>query len=126
LGTVYLPHDGGHGDYKTGKTAKQIMEDLKWTVEVLPNQPVADGIRAARMAFAQMSIDKIKCERLIECLKRYRRSISNTTQEAGNPVHDQFSHGADAYRYTALAAPMMDNQTGMSLPPLKYGRLGIV
>lgn len=125
-GTVFLPHDGGHGDYKTGKTAKQIMEDLRWTVEVLPNQPVADGIRAARMAFGQLSINKPKCERLVECLKRYRRAINGKTNEAGNPVHDEFSHGADAYRYTALAAPMMDNQVGMKLPALKYASLGIV
>jgi phage terminase large subunit len=125
-GRVFLPHDGGHGDYKTGKSAAQILEDLKWQVEVLPRQPITDGIREARMAFAQLAIDKAKASRLVECLKRYRRNVSNATGEAGNPIHDEWSHGADMYRYTAQAAPLMDNFTGMTLPKLRYGSLGIV
>lgn len=122
-GTLYLPHDGGHGDYKTGKSAKQILEDLKWTVDVLPNMPVNDGIRAARMAFEGLYVNKSKCGRLVECLKRYRRGIPSTTGEPGAPVHDEWCHGADAYRYAALSAPMMTNATGMSLPPLKYPKV---
>ena len=125
-GTVFLPHDGGHGDYKTGKSSQQIMEDLKWKVEVLPKRPIPDGIREARMAFAQLAIDKGKCIRLVECLKRYRRNVSNQTGEAGNPIHDEWSHGADAYRYTCQAAPNMDNGAAMSLPKLKYPSLGVV
>jgi phage terminase large subunit len=62
---------------------------------------------------------------LIECLKRYRRTLPNSTGEPGAPLHDEFSHGADAYRYAALAAPSMENfngtMQGMKLPPLKYG-----
>ncbi|MDR5728322.1 MAG: PBSX family phage terminase large subunit [Terriglobia bacterium] len=125
-GRIFLPHDGGHGDYKTGKSAAQILEDLKWQVEVLPRQPITDGIREARMAFAQLAIDKAKASRLVECLKRYRRNVSNATGEAGNPIHDEWSHGADMYRYVAQAAPLMDNFTGMTLPKLRYGSLGIV
>lgn len=125
-GTVYLPHDGGHGDYKTGKSSQEILQDLKWTVEVLPKQPIVDGIREARMTFSQASFDKTKTGRLVECLKRYRRNVSNATGEAGNPIHDEYSHGADMYRYACQAAPLMDNMTGMSLPKLKYGKSGIV
>jgi phage terminase large subunit len=119
---LFLPHDGAHKDM-TGQSAKDIMEGLKWRVEVLPNSPIEDGIRAARMAFRALYIDR-RCERLIECLKRYRRTLPNSTGEPGAPLHDEFSHGADAYRYTALAAPQMENfnsqMTGMKLPPLKY------
>lgn len=124
-GTVFLPHDGGHGDYKTGRTAQEILQDLKWTVEVLPNVSVAEGIRAARMMFGQVYIDN-GCTRLLECLKRYRRNVPLSTGEPGAPRHDEFSHGADAFRYTAMAAPMMDNELGMKLPELKYGRSGVV
>jgi phage terminase large subunit len=119
---LFLPHDGAHKDM-TGQSAKDIMEGLKWRVEVLPNSPIEDGIRAARMAFRGLYIDR-RCERLIECLKRYRRTLPNSTGEPGAPLHDEFSHGADAYRYTALAAPQMENfngtMQGMKLPPLKY------
>jgi phage terminase large subunit len=125
-GRIFLPHDGGHGNYQTGKSSAEILEDLKWRVDVLPKQPIADGIREARMAFTQVAIDKGKCSRLVECLKRYRRAVSNQTGEAGNPIHDEYSHGADCYRYTAQAAPMMDNMASLVLPKLKYPNLGVV
>lgn len=125
-GQIFLPHDGGHGDYKTGKSSQQILEDLKWSVQVLPKQPIVDGIREARMAFSTLVVDKGKCSRFVECVKRYRRNVSNATGEAGNPIHDEYSHGADMWRYAAQAAPLMDSMTGMALPKLKYGSLGIV
>lgn len=123
-GSVYLPHDGAHGNIQTGKTDKEILEGLGWTVEVLPREAdVSFGIREARMTFAQLAIDKTKAARLVECLKRYRRQVSKTGEE-GNPVHDEYSHGADAYRYTAQAAPSMGNVFGMNLPKLKYPKSG--
>ncbi len=125
-GCVFLPHDGDHGDYKTGKSAKEILEDLKWTVTVLPRKDVNEGIRAARMMFPSTFIDKVKCARLLECLKRYRRGIPTSTGEPGAPVHDEWSHGADMFRYAAMAGPEMSNTQGMKLPALKYGRSGIV
>lgn len=121
---IFLPHDGAHHGPGTGQSAKDIYEGLKWRVEVLPNSPIEDGIRAARMAFRGAYFDT-KCAPLVECLKRYRRTVPNSTGEPGSPLHDKFSHGADNYRYTALAAPQMENfngaMTGMKLPPLKYG-----
>lgn len=123
ISELFLPHDGGHADYRTGQTAKRIMEDLGWRVTVLPNSPIDDGIRAARMAFSQLYINKPKCERLLECLKRYRRTIPGSTGEPGNPLHDEFSHGADCWRYTALAAPQMGtlgDAGSMKLPPMKF------
>ncbi len=77
------------------------------------------------MMFSQVYIDRTKCARLLECLKRYRRGIPTTTGEPGAPLHDEFSHGADAYRYLAMSAPMMDNELEMKLPPLKYAKTGI-
>lgn len=118
---LYLPHDGAHGDYRTGQSAQDILHRLGWRATVLPVSPVEDGIRAVRMTFRQIYIDK-RCERLIECLKRYRRAIPKSTGEAAKPLHDEFSHGADALRYAVLAAPQMDsvnNGEGLKLPPLE-------
>lgn len=109
-GKVFLPHDGAHGDYKTGKSAKQVMEELGWKVDIVPIQPVETGIKNARMAFGQLYVDKDKCARLIECLKRYRRSVPTTTGEAAGPLHDEYSHGADMFRYMALSANEMTNE----------------
>lgn len=114
-GTMFLPHDGAHGDYKTGKSAKKIMEELGWSVQIVPNQPVETGIKNARMAFGQLYVEKNKCARLIECLKRYRRTIPTTTGEPSGPLHDEFSHGADMFRYMALSAPEMVNEDAVDV-----------
>ena len=55
--------------------------------------------------------DKDKTERLVECLKRYRRAIHTQTGEPMGPLHDEFSHGADMFRYIAQAIPVMTNDT---------------
>ena len=50
-----------------------------------------------------------KTGRLIQCVKRYRRQINQATNEAGAPLHDEWSHGADNLRYVAINADAMSN-----------------
>lgn len=118
-GVHYLPHDGFAKDFKTGKSAQEIMEALGCSVEQTPNMAIEDGIRAARMTFGRIYFDKQKAARLLECLKRYRRVINKSTNEASTPLHDQYSHGADAFRYAALVADSLSNSNG-SLKPIAY------
>jgi len=123
-GNVYLPHDGEHKNIQTGKSAKEIMEALGWTVRITPNMPVEDGIRVTRMAFGRIYFDKERTARLVQCAKRYRRSINKQTNEPGAPLHDEWSHGADNLRYVAINADDMRNEEwGGSL---NYQSLGIV
>lgn len=124
-GTVFLPHDGAHGDYKTGKSAAQILRELQWKVQITPNQPVESGIKQARMMFPRVYFHKPKTERLVQCLKRYRRNIPTTTNEPATPVHDEWSHGADAFRYLSLVVPQMTNDTNWS-KPINYGSNGVI
>ncbi|SOY79939.1 Phage terminase, large subunit, PBSX family [Cupriavidus taiwanensis] len=126
-GKVYLPHDGRNKDFKTGKSAQEIMQALGWDVAITPNMSVEDGIRLTRMTFPRVYIDKTKCERLVQCLKRYRRTINQQTQEPGGPMHDEWSHGADDFRYIAVNAESMTNETwGASSGALNYQPVGIV
>ncbi len=122
-GTVYLPHDGDHKNIQTGKSAKETMEALGWTVTITPNMSVEEGIRAARMAFRRVYFDKAKSKQLVQCLKRYKRAINQQTQEAGAPFHDKWSHGADCFRYVAINADTMTNEDWGG--ELKYQSLGI-
>ena len=119
LGISYLPHDGFSKDFKTGKSAEEIVKALGLTVERIPMMDIEGGIKAARMAFNRMYFDKTKTARLIECLKRYRRQINKSTNEAGSPLHDEYSHGADAFRYLALVVDGMTNDSG-TIAPIKY------
>jgi phage terminase large subunit len=118
-GTLFLPHDGEHANLQTGKSAKQVMEALGWDVSIVPNIPVEAGIRTARMGFAQTYFHKPECERLIQCLKRYKRNVPSSTGEPGAPCHDEWSHGADMFRYAQIVAPDMTNDATWG-KPIKY------
>lgn len=124
-GSDYLPHDGFAKDYKTGKSAEEILRVMGRTVQRTPDLNVENGIKAAREVFARCYFAKAKTVRLIECLKRYRRAVSKTTNEPGAPLHDEFSHGADAFRYLALVADQLTN-AGASMAPIKYPQRKVV
>lgn len=109
-GTDYLPHDGKAKNPQTGKSAVETLAALGRAVDEVPNIGIEEGIRAARQMFAQVYFDDAKTTRLVHCLKRYRRAISSVTNEPGSPLHDEFSHGADAFRYMAVAADRMRNE----------------
>ena len=108
-GTCYLPHDGFHKRHQTGKDDAEIMRGLGWSVAEVPNTGVNTGIDRAREVFPRIYFHKDRAARLIECLKRYRWNINEKTGQGVNPLHDQFSHGADAFRYLALVADQMTN-----------------
>lgn len=125
-GKVWLPHDARHKDYKLGKSAEDIMKALGWDVEIVPDIGLEQGIRNARMAFHRFYFDRDKASRQVECLKHYRRAVNQTTNEPGAPLHDEYSHGADNFRYTAIVADQMTNDSNSEfLKPIKYDNRGI-
>ena len=121
-GRDFLPHDGAHADFKTGKSAEQLLRELNRDPVIGAKLGVEDGIRLARETFQRIYIDK-SAARLIECLKNYRRQINASTGEAGAPRHDEYSHGADAFRYLCVNAEQMTNDEwggSLSYPKLSY------
>lgn len=126
-GNVWLPHDGFHKRHQTGKDDATVMKELGWTVEPKENltlTTVERGIERAREMFPRVYFNAKRTERLIECLKRYRWNISQKTGEAMQPLHDEFSHGADAFRYLALAADKLSNKP--KAEPIKYRPNGVI
>lgn len=111
-GKVWLPHDGFNKDFKTGKSTEEILRLLGWDVasrKEITEVSVEEGIRLTRMMLGRTFIDCKKAAKLVERLKRYRRQINQTTQEAGAPLHDESSHGADNARYIAVNVSNMTN-----------------
>jgi len=123
-GTMYLPHDGRTKDFKHGTSAEEIMRRHGWDVRIVPRLDVESGIKIARLNFHRCYFDK-STERLIECLKHYRRSISPSTNEPGAPLHDEYSHGADAFRYMAVSIDDMKNESWHNTE-IRYSNIGIV
>jgi len=124
-GQHFLPHDGFAKRHQTGKQDAEILQALGWKVRKTPNMDVEQGIKRVRDLFSRVYFNKDRAGRLLECLKRYRRHINSTTNEPGHPVHDEFSHGADAMRYLAINADQMSNHE-QSLKPINYRTAGIV
>lgn len=116
--TDFLPHDGAAKNLQTGQSAQEILGKLGRTVAIVPNVGVDQGIKVARLQIGKCYFDEVKASRLVDCLKRYRRTINVNTNEPGAPLHDEYSHGADAFRYMALIVEQMRNETGWK--PLRY------
>jgi phage terminase large subunit len=130
-GYDFLPHDGEHVERKTGMSDKDILTKMNRKVRITPNIPREDGIRAARNIMARCCFDnrniidepthKEGVYHLIECIKRYRRAETKHGGD-GLPVHDEFSDGADAFRYLSLVANLMTNEDDNAAPILPMGK----
>lgn len=111
-GTDFLPHDGKTKNFQTGKSTQQQLQSMgRRDVQVLSAMNVEEGIKLARMLFPRCFFDEHKTARLLECLRRYRRALHTKTDEPMAPLHDEFSHGADMYRYIGQAVDLMRNST---------------
>jgi phage terminase large subunit len=127
-GTHYLPHDGFAKRHQTGRMDADVLRGLGWNVPGdsgspgIPQAGIEQGIKRAREVFGRIYFNRERAARLIECLKRYRRQISASTNEPGAPVHDEYSHGADAFRYLALCVDNMSNDEWGGV--LKYPTMG--
>lgn len=119
-GTDFIPHDGRNRNTQTGKSTQEALEAMGRKVIALPQDDVEEGIKAARLMFPRVYFDKDKTGRLLECLKRYQRSINQRTMEAAGPLHDEYSHGADMFRYAAMAVEEMGNASVSK--PIAYRR----
>lgn len=124
-GVDYLPHDGAAENIQTGQSAETVLRKLGRNPRIIPAADVENGIKAARLVWPRVYFDKTKANPLVAHLKRYRRSINKTTNEAGAPLHDEHSHGADAFRYLCAVADKMTND-GAKREPIKYPEAGVV
>lgn len=107
----YIPHDGWHTTMQTGKSVADMLQDLGRNPAKVPIQTVEAGIKLARETFPRVYIDADKCGKLVDALKRYRWAVPANGNDPRKPLHDAASHGADAWRYLALSAPYMNNQS---------------
>lgn len=110
----WIPWDGSRRKYRftnPENSPEGMLQKLGRQVGIVDEVGVENGISKARLIFPRTYFDRDKTVRLRECLKRYRRSVPVTTGEPTGPLHDQYSHGADAFRYLAVALDKMRNET---------------
>lgn len=99
-GDHILPHDIAVVELGSGKSRKEVLENLGIKVTVAPKLRVEDGINAARLVLNRCWFDQEKCARGIEALKQYRTEYDEQRKVfRDKPRHDWTSHAADAFRY---------------------------
>ncbi len=103
-GRHIAPHDIEVRELGTGKSRKETAAKLGIRFDVAPAQSIEDGIEAVRSMLPSCWFDEAKCSRGIEALSQYRKEWNDKTRDFKNaPYHDWTSHGADAFRYGAVA-----------------------
>lgn len=103
-GKHYPPWDATVKQFGSGKSTVQVAADLGLKFEMPDKNPgVLSGIDAARLLIPKCWFDEVKAARLVECLRNYRKTFNSRLDTfTGVPVHNQFSHGADAFRGLAV------------------------
>ena len=116
--TVWLPHDAKAKQLGTGRTIEELVRAKGFRAQIVPRMSLADGINAARTVFPNCYFDAERCADGLQALMHYRYELvgdEDKGQFSRQPVHDQYSHAADAFRYLALAlkAPKVKGLAGL-------------
>lgn len=97
-GTDFMPHDADN-EMLAAKSIKKQMEAANRKVVVLPRiRDLQLGINATRSIFSRCYFDEVKCADGMQSLRHYRYGVDEHGQWSRNPEHDEYSHGADAFR----------------------------
>ena len=109
----WAPHDIDNREMGgDGKTRRQLaregyeIDGQNYTIkfQVVPKLGVDDGIDQAREILPRCAFDAAKAEQGILCLENYRKEWDDKRGcWKDRPLHDWASHGADAFRYFAVA-----------------------
>lgn len=109
----WAPHDIDNRELSgDGKSRKQIAKEgyeidgEKYSInfKVVPKLSVEDGIESVREILPLCAFDSGKCEHGIAHLEAYRKAWDDKNGcWRDKPLHDHTSHGADAFRYFAVA-----------------------
>jgi phage terminase large subunit len=102
--TLWLPHDAENKTLAAaGRSIEEIVRSSGYKTRIIPRTPVVDSINAARTTFSNCWFDRDNCEDGLQCLRHYRYEVDpDTKQFSRTPLHDQYSHGADAFRMLGL------------------------
>jgi len=100
---LVLPHDATAALLASERTIEQQAKDNGFDTTVLARASIESGIDAARAIFNRCWFDENKCVDGLNALRRYRYEIDDSGQWSKRPLHDEYSHAADAFRYFATA-----------------------
>jgi hypothetical protein len=114
-GDHYAPHDVEHRELGSGTSLRQRGRELGIKFKVVPKHTIEDGIEAARSIFPRCWFDKDRAKAGLNALMNYRKEWDDKHQVfRTRPLHDWASHGADSFRYLAVAVRRMSTNNSMT------------
>lgn len=132
-GKHYLPHDADTRMQGANVfTRRQTLQELGMasdSIVVVPRIPsLNDGISLVKRVLPDCEFDEQGCVDGIDALDNYSRKWDEHVGDWGEPRHDVYSHGADAFRQFAQAyAIVPEDNLGSGIAaytPASYGRAG--
>ena len=94
-----FPHDVEQTELSTGRDRRASLTELGIRVSVVPKvRHKVDAINAAMVLLPRCAFNIERCMEGLDKLRLYRREFDERLQVfREKPVHDQFSHSADAF-----------------------------
>lgn len=109
-GYDYVPHDARQrsmtsaGRDGRAKQRLEVMIEERLKPLIVPLHKIEDGISAVRQVLPKCWFDTENCAEGLERLRQYRAEWNDDAKcFVDRPMHDWTSHGADAFRYLAMA-----------------------
>ena len=103
FGYHLLPPDVEITELGSGKSRRAILAENGVRVTAVRQHDPVEGIAAARNLFQRLFVYEAECAEGIRALSLYKRTIdSRLGVQSEKPVHDKYSHGADAFRTLAM------------------------
>lgn len=97
------PHDLAVKELGTGKSRREVFQELGVDILTVRNIPVTDGIEACRMILPSTWVDE-NCTMFLSMLENYTKEWDDKRSVwKDKPLHNEYSHPADAFRYLTLS-----------------------
>jgi hypothetical protein len=102
-GAHHLPHDVMVRELATGRSRYETLRGLGLAdIRVGAPADPEERVNAARLMIPMCWFDAERCALGLERLRAYRKRWNRATRSYAGPLHDQASHGADAFGEFAL------------------------
>jgi phage terminase large subunit len=110
-GQHFGPHDMRVMEFSTGRTRVEMAADMGIHFDVVPKLSKEDQINAARSILPICYFDEVNTMVGIESLEGYQAQYDDIHGVfKPNPIHNQYSHGADAFQVMAVGSLNADDE----------------
>lgn len=108
-GMHLAPHDILAHEYTSGMTRQASAAKLGMALVAVPKMDIIPGIDEARSILSRCWFDEVRCSKGIKALENYKKEWNDRLGcWASKPLHNQYSHGADAFRTLAVGKTFLD------------------